>query len=88
TTLNNSAFTSLSTPGDYTIQAIAYNDNFQVVGSSQIATISVKPYSGSLSPVINLVPPVFDSLTSTSQIPLYASGARSGWTIRRYAILY
>ena len=75
TTLNNSPFSALSNSGDHTIQAIAYNDNFRVVGSSQIATISVKPYSGSLSPDITLLEPVSDSLTSTSQIPLYAEGS-------------
>jgi len=74
--LNNSNFynSQVTGQGTHEISVLAFDSRSNVVGSSS-TIITMNDFEGSLNPTVEMVDPVFDSITSTSTIPLLAKGS-------------
>lgn len=74
--LNNSNFynSQVTGQGTHEISVLAFDSQSNVVGSSS-TIITMNDFEGSLNPTVEMVDPVFDSITSTSTIPLLAKGS-------------
>lgn len=74
--LNNSNFynSQVTGQGTHEISVLAFDRRSNVVGSSS-TIITMNDFEGSLNPTVEMVDPVFDSITSTSTIPLLAKGS-------------
>ena len=74
--LNNSNFynSQVTGQGTHEISVLAFDRRSNVVGSSS-TIITMNNFEGSLNPTVEMVDPVFDSITSTSTIPLLAKGS-------------
>ncbi|MDA0723377.1 MAG: Ig-like domain-containing protein, partial [Verrucomicrobia bacterium] len=63
--------------GIHSIAVAAYDNNGILIAETQPVEVSVGNFSGSLPPSVSLSAIPYDSITSTSTIPLQASGADS-----------
>ena len=63
------------TSGEYSLQLVAYGMDDEILATSSIRRFTISSYSGSLPPTVSLADPsAFNAVTSTSIIPLSASG--------------
>ena len=61
--------------GEYSLQLVAYGMDNEILATSSIRRFTISSYSGSLPPTVSLADPsAFNAVTSTSIIPLSASG--------------
>ena len=75
--------------GEYVLQIVAHGANGQVLSTSPLTLINVKPFEGSIPPAVVLQKPSsYDKITSTSTIPFSVTARDPDGSIEGSPVLH